>query len=179
MRKQTQREQQADERAVDETHQLDRTIVFPAEVSTPAAQVLRGRAATQTHDQTHGLSVLHLTLQTYIHSHIDHTQVAASAFLQSFCFSSNFSHFIFFFTPILFTLLSLSPFLSFPSSCLESLSVWRGCRWRGDWPGAAANPVLIETRVLIELSWSDRWRLAGRADCWSNSQTCTQTITNT
>lgn len=55
---------QRDECTVDGTHQLDRTIVFPAEVSTPAAQVLRGRAATQTHGQTHGLSVLHHTTQT-------------------------------------------------------------------------------------------------------------------
>lgn len=34
------REQQADGGIVGGTHQLDRTIVFPAEVSTPAAQVL-------------------------------------------------------------------------------------------------------------------------------------------
>lgn len=44
------------------THQLHRPIVFPAEVSTPAAQVLRGRAATQTHSHTHGrLRLLHHT----------------------------------------------------------------------------------------------------------------------
>lgn len=32
---------------MDGTHQLYGTIMFPAEVSTPAAQVLRGRAAKQ------------------------------------------------------------------------------------------------------------------------------------
>lgn len=63
----TQREQRTDECIVGGTHQLNRTIMFPAEVSTPAAQVLRGRAVTtQTHGQTHGLSVLHHTTQTSI-----------------------------------------------------------------------------------------------------------------
>lgn len=49
------REQQADECSVDGTHQLHWTIMFPAEVSTPAAQILRGRATKQIHGQKHGL----------------------------------------------------------------------------------------------------------------------------
>jgi len=56
-------------------------------------------------------------------------------------------------------------FLSLLPVCLF-LSVCWGCRWHGDWPGATANPVLIEMRALIELGFSDRLRLAGRADCF-------------
>lgn len=141
----TQREQRTDECIVGGTHQLNRTIMFPAEVSTPAAQVLRGRAVTtQTHGQTHGLSVLHHTTQTSINWDITRTQVAvaASAFLQSFL-----SHFVLFFMATLFTLCSffLSFFIPFPFSVFPfllsvSLLVWRGWRWHGDWPGATDQP---------------------------------------
>lgn len=37
------------------TYQLHWPIVFPAEVSTPAAQVLRRRTETEMHGHTHGL----------------------------------------------------------------------------------------------------------------------------
>lgn len=77
---------------------------------------------------------------------------------------SHLSHFVFLFMLNLFTLS-----LSLPSSCLSLCWCGRAAGGMVTGLGAAANPVLIETRVLIELSRSDRWRLAGRADCWSNS----------
>lgn len=40
-------EAQRQQLSVDGTHQLHRTIMFPAEVSTPASQVLWGRAAKE------------------------------------------------------------------------------------------------------------------------------------
>lgn len=161
------REQQTDKCIVGGTHQLDGAIVFPAEVSTPAAQVLRGRAATQTHGQTHGPLVLHHTTHSLINCHTAHAQVAVAAFAflkpSLFFFYPTYLTLSSFFMPNLFPLYVLCIslhfpffFLSFPSSCLMSLSVWRGCQWHGDWRGAAANPVLIETRVLIKLSHSDR-----------------------
>lgn len=56
---QTQREQHTNKCMLGETHQLNWTIVFPAEVSTPAAQVLRGRTVTKAHGHTGGLRNRH------------------------------------------------------------------------------------------------------------------------
>lgn len=150
------------------THQLHRTIVFPAEVSSPAAQVLRGRAANRKKRKKKKREVGRSFGQRNARHSLLKCKLWRCSYMSGSCSIGSSFHFGLFcplshvrlrasirlfarYVASFFCFSSLClPFL-FPSSCAAPLSASGAVVGQERWP----NPVLIETRALIELSYSD------------------------